>query len=521
MSNFEKNIGDYICSGHALLNVDTCEKDRAISIIKYVADKLPEDRKIYVWSVAKGWTDDEDKEVKAYAPATPIQDQLQDILKFDEGVVCILKDFGGYLDSRTYPDYDAVISWLDELRQIISSARQTIIFIGAGFTAPQPLLHDITNVDFDLPTDTEIEERIDFICSNVTTEDGKDFQPNKEILPQIIKACKGMTSHQVGDRVSLALRKHKDLNNASIKTIVREKADIIRSSGLLEFIEPPEGGLDNVGGYEALKEHVLLDKPCFTEEARQFGIEFPKGILLIGISGCGKTLLSIAIASELNLPLIAMDVGNLMNKFVGESEANMREAIKMLERIAPCVLVLDEIEKGFGGAGDNDGGASRRIFGTFIKWMNDSKSPVYKIATANQVESLPVEFTRKGRFDEIYGLDLPNISEREEIFNIHLSKRDRDPTNFNVTELAALSEGYTGADIEQIVKLGLKIAFGKNKQLEPEHLIKATSDIVPLSRTEPIRIETTRKWCEQHAKPANPTEKTSPPKVKGRKIDLN
>jgi len=518
MNDFTTNFADYICSGHALLHVDTFEKDRAISEIADVAEAT--NRKVHIWSIAQGWTDVKGTSVCDVKETAPVEDQLRAILDFPECVICVLRDFGGYLKHETYPGYDIVIGWLDELRRIVASVRQTIVFVGPDFDVPKPLLHDITKIDFALPGNDQINERINFVCSDVTKADGTKFKPNEDMIPQIVDACRGMTSQQTVDRVALALRKHKDLNPDAVRTIVREKAGVIRASGLLSYIEPPNGGLAIVGGYDAIKRHVQLDQPCFTNEAREFGIEFPRGLMLVGIPGCGKTLLSMAIASELGLPLIAMDVGNLMDKFVGESEKNMREAIKMLESIAPCVLMLDEIEKGFGGAGDMDGGASRRVFGTFIKWLNDRQSPVYAIATANQVQSLPPEFCRKGRFDEIYGLDLPGLAERIEIFEIHLSKRGRDPKAYETANLAALTDGYTGADVEQIIKFGLKIAFAENSKLGTEHLKKAIQEIIPLSKTEAGRIDETRQWCARHAKPANPPKKSPPPKIGGRKVTL-
>lgn len=518
MNDFSKDFANYICSGHALLHVETFEKDRAISEIADTAEII--DRQVYIWSIAMGWKDTKGISVCNIKETAPVEDHLQEILKFPEGVICVLRDFGVYLKNDTYPRHDVVISFLDELRKVISSVRQTIVFVGPDFQIPKVLLHDITQIDFNLPDNKQIGERIDFVCSDVTKADGTKFKPNKDIIPQVIDACRGMTSQQTVDRVALALRKHKDLNQDAILTITKEKASVIRASGLLTYIEPPKGGLNNVGGYEALKQHVLLDQPCFTQDARNFGIEFPRGLMLVGVSGCGKTLLSLAIASELGLPLIAMDVGNLMDKYVGESESHMREAIKMLESISPCVLQLDEIEKGFCGVGDMDGGSSRRVFGTFIKWLNDRKSPVYIVATANQVQSLPMEFTRKGRFDEIYGLDLPEMSERAEIFRIHLSKRGKDPLAYEVVELASKTDGFTGADVEQVVKLGLKIAFFENEDLGMEHLIKAIPQIIPLSKTESHRIEDTRKWCNLHAKPANPPKNSVSSKSGKREISL-
>jgi len=522
MNTFQQAFTDYISSGHALLHINTFEKDRAISQIVEVAKEI--DREVRIWSAARGWRNLQQKKALDVHPKDPPEDQLKAIGNSEERTVFILKDFGFYLRHTTYENHDVVISWLDEFKRIIASVGQTIVFVGPDLEVPKPLLHDITRIEFSLPDEHQIRQRIDFVCDGVSLKDGKKFKPNKDALPHIIDACRGMTSQQITDRVALAVRQCKALDQKSVTVITKEKASVVNASGVLKFEEPPEGGLSIVGGYNKLKQHVILDKPCFTKEARKFGIEFPRGLMLVGIPGCGKTLLSLAIASELNLPLIAMDVGNLMDKLVGESESNMREAIKMLESIAPCVLQLDEIEKGFGGAGDMDGGTSRRVFGTFLKWLNDRKSPVYIIATANQVQSLPPEFCRKGRFDEIYGLDLPNLHERQEIFNIHLSKRNRHPENFNTKELASSTDGYTGADIEEIVKLGLKMAFADDKEITTEYLQKCIPEIIPLSQTEAGRIAEIREWCKGHAKPANPSKSVQAldtSLASNRRVDIN
>ena len=446
MNKFMVDFCDYVCSGHALLYIDTFEEDRAISEIAEMAKQT--NRQLYIWSIAQGWIDTEGKTVSSVQPVAPIEEHLKAILEFDENTICVFRDFHTYIKHETYAQYDVVIGWLDALRRIIASVGQTIVFVGPEFETPKTLLHDITRIEFDLPDRDQIGERIDFACSSVTQTDGSKFQPNKSIIPQVIDACRGMTSQQIVDRATLALRKHKNFDQDAVQTIIKEKAGVIKASGLLSYVEPPKGGLNNVGGYDALKKHIQLDRPCFTEKARKFGIEFPRGLMMVGIPGCGKTLLALSIASELNLPLVSMDIGNLMGSLVGESESQMRQAIKLIEGVAPCVLLVDEIEKGFGGAGDSDGGTSRRVFGAFIKWLNDKESPVYVVATANQIQSLPPELSRKGRFDEIYGLDLPNLAERQEIFRIHISKRGRDATQFDIQQLAEKTNGYTGADVE-------------------------------------------------------------------------
>lgn len=506
MSTFQQDFIDYILSGHAIVVVETYEKDRAIEAIKKAA--VEAQRNLVRWSIATGWNRLVDIGNENFqVPEQIFQPEIaiQNIVKMPDNTIFIMKDFGIYLDSQLCNQFDVIIAWLDTIKQLASNQGQSIVFVGPNFKIPDVLKHDIAKMEFGLPTPTDIEKHIQYICENVQKEDGSSVEIDTKMLDEVTRACQGMTQQEILDRAALALRKHKGFGDDAVKTLLDEKANVIKSSGLLTYIEPPEGGLGIVGGYDALKEHILLDKPCFSDEAREFGIEPPKGILMVGIPGCGKTLISTVIASEFGFPLIAMDVGSLMSKYVGDSEANVREAIKILESIAPCVLQIDEIEKGFGGVGDLDGGSSKRVFGTFLKWLNDHKSPVYVVATANQIESLPPELSRKGRFDEIFGLALPSPDERREIIEIHLKKRGRDPDpmDFDTGRLVKLTDDFTGSDIEESIKLGLKIAFQNKKQLRQSDLEIAVKSIVPLIKTEPQRVEKIKDWCTKRAKVAS------------------
>lgn len=515
MENFKTDIANYICSGHALLSVDTFEKDRAISEIAEVAESV--ERKIHIWSIASGWIDDKGVPVCKTKSTAPVEEHLKAILDFPEGIICVLRDFGTYIKHDTYPTSDVVIGWLDKLRKIVASIHQTIIFVGPGFEIPLSLTHDIAQIDFSLPDEEAIEERAIFTCSDVTHSDGSKFELNKEMLPEIISACKGMTANEICDRIALVLRKHKNINKDAIRTLIKEKASVVNSSGLLQYIEPKVRGLSDVGGYEALKNHLKLDQPCFTKEARDFGIDYPKGILCVGVSGTGKTLMSTAIAAEFGMPLITLDVGSLMGSLVGQSEQNLRTAIKIIESIAPCTVMIDELEKAFCNSGELDGGSSKRILGYFLKWMSDRSSPVYVVATANDVSSLPVELLRSGRFDAIFGFDLPDEDERQQIFDIHISKRGRDCESFNTKKLSQKAIGFVGADIEQAVKVGLKIAFAREQQLKQSHIELAVEGIVPLSKVEPEKIKIIQEWCQKHTRMANPKRQTKT----SRKISIN
>ena len=343
----------------------------------------PDGRPIFVWSPAVGWQDAEGNPATTASGAelgqpNP-QTAPQQILELPEESLFVLKDFGCYLQSRTFAYFDIVLAWLSEIRDVLAHTGRTVVFVGVDFKIPPALQHDVTTIEFKLPNDPAIEKAVRYV--------GEGHPIDESYMPALVTACRGMTQQQVEDRVALALRKFKRLNGEAARLILNEKAEVIRRTGLLDYRDPPAGGLDLIGGWENVKRHVQLDKPCFGPDAREFGIEFPRGLLLVGISGGGKTQMSLCIASYLSLPLIQLDVGSLMSKWVGESERNMRDAVRLLEGLGSCVLQLDEIEKGFGGVGgDMDGGAAQRSFGIFLKWLSDRSCPVYVIATANNIK---------------------------------------------------------------------------------------------------------------------------------------
>jgi ATP-dependent 26S proteasome regulatory subunit len=465
-------------------------------------------RPVFVWSAATGWQDADGHPARAsagteFGPPDP-QTAPQQILELPEESIFVLRDFGSCVQSRTYNYFDVVLAWLTEIRDVLANTGRTVIFAGVDFEVPPPLQHDITTLEFSLPDDVAIEQAVRYV--------GEGRPIDEEAIPAIVTACRGLTAQAIEDRTALALRRYKRLGDDAARLILREKAQVIRRTRLLEYRDPPSGGLDLIGGWENVKRHVQMDKPCFSKEARKFGIEFPRGLLLVGISGGGKTQMSLCIASYLGLPLIQMDAGNLLSKWVGESERNMREAIRLLEGLGACVLQLDEVEKGFGrGGGDVDGGAAQRSFGIFLKWLSERSCPIYVIATANNIKALPVEFTRKGRFDELYGVHLPTHDERREIFAIHLRLRKRDPEQFDLDQLAGDSEGYTGADIREVVQLALKMAFQAGEQLTTDHLTRALPEIRPLAKTDPESVMAMTQWLDTHTKPAGIGEPASLP----------
>jgi SpoVK/Ycf46/Vps4 family AAA+-type ATPase len=315
---------------------------------------------------------------------------------------------------------------------------------------------------------------------------------------QILKSALGLTMDEAENVFAKSLVVKKTFDP---ELIISEKEQIIRKSGILEYFHSTER-IENVGGLENLKEWVKKRTRAFTEKARDYGLPQPKGILLIGVQGCGKSLTAKAVASLWKLPLLRLDVGKIFSGIVGSSEANVRRALNMAESIAPTILWIDEIEKGLSGvqsSGQTDSGVTARVFGSFITWLQEKESPVFVIATANNIEIMPPELLRKGRFDEIFFIDLPSIDERKEIVRIHLKKRGRDPAKFDVETIATKTNGFSGAEIEETVISAMYDAFAEDREIKTDDLLKAVEKTVPLSKTMKEKVDAIRNWARTRA----------------------
>ncbi len=290
-----------------------------------------------------------------------------------------------------------------------------------------------------------------------------------------------------------------------ITIVLSEKEQIIRKSGVLEYYHVNEK-MQEVGGLEELKDWLVKRGKAFTPKARDFGLPEPRGILLLGIPGCGKSLTAKAIAGMWQLPLLKLDVGKVFSSYVGSSEENVRRAIQTAESIAPCILWLDEMEKGFSGLGSSgmtDGGTTARVFGTFLTWLQEKKSAVFVVATSNNVSQLPPELLRKGRFDEIFYVDLPSKEERKEILKIHLEKRRREPGKYDLEKVSRETQGFSGSEIEEVIVSGLYDAFNHDEELEQNHLEQVIKTMIPLSRTMEEQIKGIRDWAKLRARRAS------------------
>lgn len=490
-----REIEMLIRAKYPILYVVSWEERRVEEALRAICDKLG--RKLHTWTVTKGVRPDL---IRTSGPDNPTQlsgelEALALMHEAPEFTVLLLKDFHPYLkDSR-------VVRLLRDLALRIRGKAQTLIVLGPTLNLPTELEKDVTVVEFPLPGRPEIEAQLDKVIAALKGTPSVDAKLTPETREMIIKSAQGLTLDEIESAFAKSLVQSKKLD---FDVILDEKKQIVRKSGLLEFY-PMQHNLSEVGGHAKLKEWLEKRREAFTDRAKEFGIPAPKGVLLLGVQGCGKSLVAKAIASAWSLPMLKMDVGRIFGSLVGQSEENIRKAIKVAESVAPCILWADELEKGFAGvsgSGAGDSGTTARVFATFLTWMQEKTKPVFLIATANDVSALPPELLRKGRFDEIFFIDLPSPSEREDIFKIHLSKRKRDPKKFKLAELSKATDGFSGAEIEQVVIAALFHAFDAGRELKQADLIKECETQVPLSRMMAEEIDELRTWAKMRTRPS-------------------
>lgn len=414
----------------------------------------------------------------------------------DVRAIFILRDFDPYLDNPV------VVRKLRDLAFALKRSYSTLIFLSPVLAIPTHIEKEIIVVDYDLPTFEEIniilEELVTRVCGNPQV----CIDLNETQRESLVKAALGLTADEAANVFAKGLVLNSKLDEFDIQVVLNEKKQIIRKTGMLEFYEANES-LSGVGGLDNLKKWLDQRGGAFSEKAREFGLPWPRGVLLLGVPGCGKSLTAKAIGATWNLPLLRFDVGSVFGKYVGESEANMRRVLRAAEAVAPCVLWVDELEKAFSSGRGEDGGTTLRILGAFLSWLQDKSTPVFVVATANNVENLPPELLRKGRLDEIFFVDLPCETERKAIFAIHLKKHNRDASRFDASTLARQSEGYSGAEIEQAVVAALYDAFDGKRDVTTEDILQNLKTMVPLSITMGEEVDALRDWAKTRARPAS------------------
>jgi SpoVK/Ycf46/Vps4 family AAA+-type ATPase len=396
-----------------------------------------------------------------------------------------------------------------------------LIIISPVLTVPVELEKEFVVIDYDLPVFEEMSELLEGIIEVVSASQDVVVDLNPETKERLIKASLGLTRSEAENAFARAIVLDKRLDKDDIDKVLEEKKQAIRKSKLLEYYEARED-FGNVGGLDSLKDWLSKRSVAFTQKAIEFGLPQPKGILLIGVQGCGKSLTAKAVASLWKMPLLRLDIGAVFSGIVGSSEENMRRAIKAAETLAPIILWIDEIEKGLSGVQSStfsDAGTSARVFSTFLTWLQEKTAAVFVIATANNIQLLPPELLRKGRFDEIFFVDLPSVEERKEIFKIHIKKKKRDPDKFDLDNLASQASGYSGAEIEQAVIASLYDAFLENRDINTTDILKNIKVSIPLSVTMKEGIEQVRNWAKDRARCASSAQLTTSCK-KERKLEL-
>lgn len=508
-TQFKAHLANLFKARFPYLYISTWEEERALSSIRAVAENkalVRTSRTFFTWSSTTGMVGDGKsgkEETKAPLKA------LEFIEKFEDPAVFVLEDFHIYFGGQgRMPDFQVIRKIRDLVKVLKQSPRpKNVVFLSPTLVLPNDLQKDITIVDFDLPSFEEIKGMLDeMIFAN--RRSGRiviDLNPDEE--ERLANAALGLTLQEAENAFARAMVEDGRLDVGDVDVILEEKRQIIQKTEILEFIKS-DLDMDDVGGLENLKRWLKKRNNSWLDLAQRYGLPAPKGALITGVPGCGKSLTAKCMSSMWQLPLLRLDVGKIFSGIVGSSEENIRTAIKTAEAIAPSILWIDEIEKGFGGTGaGGDSGTSTRVFGTFLTWMQEKTRPVFVIATANNIQSLPAELLRKGRFDEIFFVDLPTLKERMDIFRLHMEKRLVNPDvvgEFKLTDevlemLADISEGFTGAEIEQVVISALFEAFAEERSIRLDDFAKAVQNTVPLSVTQAEQIRSIRDWANVRA----------------------
>lgn len=436
----KSKLQHYMDAGFPILYVNTYEEDKVDAIIA----EIKYDKEVYEWNESNGYIDFDTK--------TPVQEdcgleQMLDQLKTKElldNKIIVLKDIIPYFDEPR------IVSKIKGLARLISqTADATIIIVSSVLVIPKDLEKYITILEMDYLGTKEIKQ----VIHNFINDWMDDQDIDEKLVDEYAVAFKGLTEFEIMNLLALAYSNDGELNRNDLSLIFEQKQQMIKKAGILEMI-PLKETMEDIGGLENLKEWFIRKAKVFKnmDKAREYGVDVPKGVLIAGVPGCGKSLNAKAAASLFEVPLLRLDMGRLMGKYVGESEGNLRKAISLAEAISPCVLWIDELEKAFAGIGESGGGAevTTRLFGNFLTWMQEKSSSVFVVATANNITKLPPELLRKGRFDEIFYVGLPNPKEREKIFRIHIEKRRKqDIEDIDIKTLVNKTDGFSGADIEK------------------------------------------------------------------------
>lgn len=477
---------------YPLLYVVTSEEERAMARIHQIAESLG--KKLFDWTISNGLTRYRagvDGRAEGRKDTRDPIIALREILATSEPSIFVLRDFHEFMTNSE------IKRRLRDLATLLRSTLSTVVILSPLLRLPEELEKDITIYDFPLPTRDDMARMLRQIEADISSNPNLSIDLSEHSLEAIIDAAIGLTLNEAENVFAKTLVSAQRLSQAEAPLVYAEKKQVIRKLGLLEYIDVADT-LDNVGGLDQLKSWIGRRRAAMDPNAVRFGLPSPRGLLLVGVQGCGKSLAAKATANELGFPLVRLDVGRLFSKMVGETESNVRRALAVAEALAPVVLWIDELEKGLSGSASSDStdsGTTARLFGTILTWLQEKTAPVFVVATANDIERVPAEVLRKGRFDEIFFVDLPMADERREIFRIHLARRGRNPKIFDLEMAAAATEGFSGAEIEQTIIEAMFNAYGIKDDIETEDLVLAARNLVPLSKTMRKSISQRRMWA--------------------------
>ncbi len=495
----KEELSILIRAQYPLIYLITSEEERAQQAIAEIVARTAEGKarpRIYLWTVTRGiveWGNSE--RVSGQHNTISPEAAIEWVVRQKEPGIYIFKDLHPFLESPT------VTRWLRDAIASFKGTEKIMILMSPYQKTPPELEKDLVVLDFPLPEAGELGEVLERVLRKSRVR-----PPSPEVREKLVRAALGLTLDEAEKVYRKAIVQSGRLSEEEVEIVLSEKKQLIRRNGILEYLEEDET-IDEVGGLEELKRWLTQRAEAFSDKAREYGLPQPKGMLILGVPGCGKSLIAKTTSKLWGLPLLRLDMGRVYDgSMVGKSEANLRSALKTAESISPAILFIDELDKAFAGSAgssDSDGGTSSRIFGSFLTWMQEKRSPVFVMATANRVDRLPGEFLRKGRFDEIFFVDLPTPLEREAIFRIHLRKRRRDISRFDLEELAKVSEGFSGAEIEQAIVAAMYEAFAQGREFNQLDIIAAIKSTLPLSRTMTEQVTALRDWARQRARPAS------------------
>jgi AAA+ superfamily predicted ATPase len=480
--SFEQELDVYLRARFTLIVLVTAEEERALHTVQTVCERLK--RPALTWDIADGFQSLTGAE-EVPAPARDALAALEQVDKAAGEGVFVLKDFHECWNAGP------VKRKLRSVAQRLKFTKKFLLITAPTGKVPEELRDEAVVVQFPAPTAVEL----DGVLNRLIKTPGVKVQLTRLGREKLVQAALGLTTAQAQRVFAKAIVTDGVLDDRDIDLVTAEKKQILRESQALEYYPVTETP-DDVGGLGILKEWLRLRERAFTQEAREYGLSSPKGIALIGIPGTGKSLTAKMIGSMWRLPLLRLDVGALFSSFMGESEERARRALRLAETVAPALLWIDEVEKALA-AGGLDGGTSLRVFGTILTWMQEKTAPVFVVATANAIDQLPPELLRKGRFDEIFFLDLPTFEERREIAAVHLHKRKRLPADFDLDRMARESEGYVGAEIEQAIIDAMYVGFGAGREFTSDDIAAALTRQVPLSVSARETIGMLRMWLKE------------------------